>query len=141
METTMPKKILCAVDGSDHSATAVRQAAELAKAMGAELTLIAVNLALGGPRGPLAYSWDDAEADVVAAKAQAAAKAAGFVDAKSVIAKGRDPAGSIVHYAYENGFDHIVTGTGEKHGLSKLVLGSVSADVAAKAHCPVTIAR
>ncbi|EKE17298.1 MAG: hypothetical protein ACD_10C00512G0002, partial [uncultured bacterium] len=30
---------------------------------------------------------------------------------------------------------------GDKRGLSRLVLGSVAADVAARAHCSVTIAR
>ena len=55
--------------------------------------------------------------------------------------RSRDAAAAVVQYAEENGFDHIVVGTGDKRGLSRLVLGSVAADIAARAHCTVTIAR
>ena len=37
------KKILCAVDESEHAKSAAALAAQMAKAMGAELTLLAVN--------------------------------------------------------------------------------------------------
>jgi hypothetical protein len=37
------KKILCAVDESEHANSAAALAAQMAKAMGAELTLLAVN--------------------------------------------------------------------------------------------------
>jgi nucleotide-binding universal stress UspA family protein len=40
-----------------------------------------------------------------------------------------------------NKVGHIVMGTGDKRGISRLVLGSVAADVAGRAHCSVTIAR
>ncbi len=137
----MVRKVLCAHDGMEHSDAAVLLAAELAKATGASLTCLAVNTALGGARGPVTMTWDDREADAVAASASRVATQAGASDVKTVIAKGRDPAGAIVHYAFEHGFDHIVVGTGEKGAMKRLVIGSVSADVAAKAHCPVTIAR
>ena len=58
-----------------------------------------------------------------------------------VALRAREAAAAIVQYAEENGFDHIVTGTGDKHGVSRLVLGSVAADVSSRAHCTVTIAR
>ena len=44
-------------------------------------------------------------------------------------------------YANREGFDHIVTGTGDPRGVKRLVLGSVAASIAAAADCPVTIAR
>ena len=50
------------------------------------------------------------------------------------------PAG-IVAYAEQNGIDHIVMGTGDKRGISRLVLGSVAAEVSGRAHCSVTVAR
>ena len=50
----MIKKVLCAVDDTEHSKSAVALATELAKAMGAELTLLVVNVPVGGAgRGEL----------------------------------------------------------------------------------------
>jgi nucleotide-binding universal stress UspA family protein len=46
-----------------------------------------------------------------------------------------------VAFAEDNGIDHIVVGTGGKSGVTRLMLGSVSHDVLARAHCPVTVAR
>ena len=45
----MTKKILCAVDDTEHATSTVGVAAELAKATEAELTLLAVNVPVGGP--------------------------------------------------------------------------------------------
>ena len=52
----MAKKILCAVDDSEHSKIAVAVAGEIAKATGAELTLLAVNAPTGKPAS---YAWED----------------------------------------------------------------------------------
>lgn len=135
------KKILCAYDGTDHAKQAVREAAHLAKANEAKLTIMVVNTALGTPRAPAMYHWDAAEADKVAEEARAVAMGSGASQADLVVARARDPAGAVVHYAHEHGFDHIVTGTGEKGALAKLVLGSISHAIVSKAHCSVTVAR
>ena len=59
----MVKKILCATDDSEHSKSAVAFAAELAKAMGAEVTILAVNTPVGGAGrgGIVVYAWEDAD--------------------------------------------------------------------------------
>jgi nucleotide-binding universal stress UspA family protein len=139
----MTHKVLCAVDDTEHSKSAVAQAAELAKATGSELTILAVNLPVGGEgRGGITiYSWEDADADRVLTDAAALAKKAGVPSAKTITVKGRDAARSIVVYAEDNGIDHIVVGTGGKGAITRFMLGSVSRDVVARAHCPVTIAR
>jgi nucleotide-binding universal stress UspA family protein len=87
------------------------------------------------------YCWDAAEADKVAEEARSVALGAGAPQAELVVARARDPAGAVIHYAHEHGFDHIVTATGEKGAMAKLVLGSVSHAIVSKAHCPVTVAR
>lgn len=135
------KKILCATDGAAHTANAVELAATMAKAMGASLTVCTVNVARGGARGPLIYMWNDDEVKAILDGAAAKARAAGATAVQEAVLRSRDAAAAVVQYAEENGFDHIVTGTGDKHGLSRLVLGSVAADIAARAHCSVTIAR
>ena len=53
----------------------------------------------------------------------------------------REAAPAITAYAEQNGYTHIVMGTGDKKGLKRLVLGSVAAEVVSHAHCTVTVAR
>lgn len=135
------KKILCAFDGTDHAKIAIREAAQLAKTNGASLTILVVNTALGSPRSVAMYQWEPAEADRIGGDGRAVAQGAGAPAVDVVVARARDPAGAVIHYAHEHGFDHIVTGTGEKGAVAKLVLGSVSNAIVSKAHCSVTVAR
>ena len=137
----MTKKVLCAVDDSEHSKIAVAVAGELAKATGAELTILAVNALTGIPRGGMAYAWEDSDLKRILDSASAIAKKAGVSDPKTASVNSRDAARSIVVYAEDNDIDHIVVGTGGKGGVARLVLGSVSQDVIARAHCLVTVAR
>ena len=137
----MTRKILCATDGAPHSQHAVELAAQLSAKLGAGLAICTVNIARGGIRGPLIYSMEDAEVKRVLDSAAAIARKAGAGKSEEVALRSREAAAVIVQYAEENGFDHIVMGTGDKHGVSRLVLGSVAADVASRAHCSVTVAR
>ncbi|MFM8747089.1 MAG: universal stress protein [Aestuariivirga sp.] len=137
----MTKKILCATDGTEHSAHAVELAATLAARLGARLSICAVNVAHGGARGPLIYAWEDDQVKKVLDSAAAVARQAGAHAVEELALRSREAASAIVQYAEENGFDHIVVGTGDKRGVSRLVLGSVAADVAGRAHCSVTVAR
>lgn len=137
----MTKKILCPVDGSDHADVGLVQAAELAKLTGAHLTICAVNLAIGGARGPTINHWTDEEAQALLDKAEAAAKAVGATDIGTAVLISRSAAPAIITYAEEIGADQIVMGTGDKRGVKRLVLGSVAAEVAGQAGCSVTVAR
>jgi nucleotide-binding universal stress UspA family protein len=139
----MTKKILCAVDDTDHSKSAVVVAAEMAKAFGAELTLVAVNELMGGVgrTGAASYLWDDTELKHILDSAVDQAKAAGISELNTIGLKSRDVARAIAIYAEEIGADHIVVGTGGKGSISRLMLGSVSRDIVFRAHCPVTVAR
>jgi nucleotide-binding universal stress UspA family protein len=139
----MTKKILCAVDDTEYSKAAVAVAVELAKAMDAEITFLAVNQLIGsyGHGGVSTYLWDNATVKRVLDGATAAAKKGGIKAFKSASMDSRDIARAIVVFAEENGVDHVVVGTGGKSGVSRLMLGSISSDVLARAHCPVTVAR
>jgi nucleotide-binding universal stress UspA family protein len=140
----MAKKILCAVDDTEHSKDAVAFAAQMANAMGAELTLLAVNQLTGAySRGGVgsSYQWDDAELKRVLDNAAAAAKEARAANSKVESVRSRDVARAIVVFAEDNGIDHIVVGTAGKGGVSRLMLGSVSREVVARGHCPVTVVR
>jgi nucleotide-binding universal stress UspA family protein len=135
------KKILCAIDGTDHSAHAIELAAGFAAKFGASLSVCAVNVARGGARGPLIYAWEDDDVKKILDDAAAKAKKAGAGKVEELTLRSREAAAAIVQYAEENGFDHIVVGTGDKRGVSRLVLGSVAADISGRAQCSVTVAR
>ena len=137
----MSTKILCPTDGSDHANVGIQQAAELAKQAGASITICVVNIAEGGARGPTIHHWRDEEVQQILDKAEALAKAGGAKSIGRAELISREAAPAIMTYAHENGFDHIVMGTGDKRGLKRLMMGSVATDVAAKAHCSVTVAR
>lgn len=137
----MTRKILCATDGTDHSAIAVIKAAEIAAQTKAPLTICSVNVAHGGVRGPLISHWTDDEVTGILDDAQALAKKHGAGQVEVAAIRSREAAAGIVTFAENNGFDHIVLGTGDKRGISRLVLGSVAADVAGRSHCTVTVAR
>lgn len=137
----MSHKILCAVDGTPHSDRAVALASEMATKLDSSLTIASVNIAVGGGRGPVSYAKDDAAVEHIISSAVSAAHKAGVNKVKPMLLKSSEAASGIVTYADEEKYDIIVTGTGDKHGVKRLVLGSVAADVAGRAHCTVIIAR
>jgi nucleotide-binding universal stress UspA family protein len=137
----MTKKILCAIDETDHARSAVIQAAELASKTGAPLTLCTVNALQGGLRGPPIYLHDDKVVKKMLDEASLLVRERGVSNAATTELKSREIATAIVQYAEQNGFDHIVAGAGHHHGLSRLVLGSVVSDIVERAHCTVTVAR
>jgi len=136
----MTSKILCATDGEAQSDIPVTFAAEMAAKLGASLSVIAVNILIVAPRAGSYYLWPEERVQEVVQHAAQLAGKAGMPGAEIVKATGRDPAAVIVDFAEKNGFDHVVVGA-PRVGVARLVLGSVAAEVAAKAHCAVTIAR
>ncbi|MGB4829572.1 MAG: universal stress protein [Paracoccaceae bacterium] len=137
----MTSKILCPTDGSDHAAVGLHLAVEIAKATGGHLTVCVVNIAHGGARGPTINHWTKEEVTKLMEDAEAKAKADGLADVGTVELVAREPAPAIVSYADQNGYTQIVMGTGDKHGVKRLVLGSVAAEVVSHANCTVTVAR
>jgi nucleotide-binding universal stress UspA family protein len=132
-------KVLVATDGLPHSEDALEFAIDFAKRLGASLTVITVNVALL-TRGVRSFLIEDAEVERILAAAKERAGRAG-VKAETVMAQGRDVAATVIDYAEDNGIDHIVVGTGGPGFAARLLLGSVSSAIIARAHCPVTVAR
>ncbi|MBX9963420.1 MAG: universal stress protein [Burkholderiales bacterium] len=143
----MIRKILCATDGSIASAKAVDVAVDLASQLGAALAFVTVERVTAETAANSAF-WDSQVLDAAAAQthrdlsaAQAKARAAGLTQVQCVTTQGGNVAAALIDYAEKHGFDHIVTGSLGRTGLARLMLGSVAADVVAKAHCPVTVVR
>jgi nucleotide-binding universal stress UspA family protein len=137
----MLKKILCAVDGTEHGDRSVVYAAKLSVLSGATLTICTVNQLASGLRGPPVYMHGSNEIKAILAKAVAIARANGAKVVKDIELDSRNVPEAIISYASENDFDHIVTGTGDKKGIPRILLGSVAGHVAGSANCPVTIVR
>lgn len=138
----MINRLLCGIDGTDHSDIAPLAAAELAEKFGAELTICAVNVVFGrSPRSPQVPAWTDAEAKTILDHSQALLARHGRSRAQAVVVTDREASSGIIDFAIAHQIDHIVVGTGDKRGLSRLFLGSAAADIAARSPCSVVIAR
>ncbi len=143
----MFEKLLCAVDGSRSSQKAAALAAALAGKLGAKLTFLTVQT-MDAKHAAKELYWDsrllgaaELQSERELEDARQAAKSAGLSDVDCVKTYGRSVGEAIVAYAEKEGFSHIVTGSSGRSGVERLMLGSVAADVVARAHCPVTIAR
>lgn len=143
----MKSKILCATDGSHSADKAIDFAVKLANKTNAHLSFITVTLVTGESASHSRF-WDSSMLDVADAQLQSElktaankAKMAGLTDVTCIALGGYHIANTIVEYADENSYDHIVTGSVGRAGVAKLLLGSIAQDVVAKAHCPVTVVR
>ena len=144
----MIETIVVGSDGSDTAAVAVRNAAELAKSLGARLHIVSAYRALSGVRvagadaDPERAGWAvsptvsvDAVLDGVAGTARAMASRA------ECYARKGDPAEAILDVAEEQGADLIVIGSKGVQGRWRSLLGSVPDKVSHHAPCSVLIVR
>jgi nucleotide-binding universal stress UspA family protein len=137
----MSKKVLCAIDGSDHSNRAIQVAMEIAAATNGELILFVVDqVMLGGRGGPAHKLGPDGAKRLLEAGQKIAAKA-GCTNVTSDSVASYDVGRAVLNYAEDAKVDHIVVGTGDKGVATRLVVGSVSHDLVVRAHCSVTVAR
>jgi nucleotide-binding universal stress UspA family protein len=119
--------IVVGTDGSDTANEAVRQAVELAKAVGAELLVVSAFVGASEDAAPLLSD------------AVAAAEAAG-VPVQTFPRPG-DPADAILDVAEERDADLIVVGNKGTSGARRFLLGSVPNRVSHHAPCSVLIIR
>ncbi|KLN62433.1 hypothetical protein WH96_02720 [Kiloniella spongiae] len=137
----MFNKILCAVDGSEHSMRAVEKAAALALKFEGELVFLTVAKAVKMNEGLRRFmevehvSGQDAQyvldsfSQEVLNEAKEIAKKVGVQNIKTEVKVG-PPARSIVEFADKNKIDAIVMGSRGHGDLESLLLGSVSHKVA-----------
>ena len=138
----MTESIVVGTDGSQTATRAVKEAARLARALGAELHIVSAYdprpSALSALSGEFAMPPDgDADAlEAMLAAAAAALRAEGLLVATH--AAGGNPADALVEVAAAVGASTIVVGNQGMHG-AKRVLGSVPNTVSHKARCNVLI--
>lgn len=136
------RRILLAVDGSDHGTQAAQVATRLARALGAHLTLITVyhapSASLGEPNYSAALREALDEARHTIGSAREAVLAAGGPEPETEWLGG-GPAETIMSVARDGGYDLIVMGTRGRGRVGAALLGSVSNAVAARAARPVLV--
>jgi nucleotide-binding universal stress UspA family protein len=142
--------IVVGTDGSDTAKEAVRQATELAKAVGASILLVSAYEPV--PESRLRHERSDVPEDVswmvnpredVQAVLDGAAEeitAAGVPGVETYAREG-DPADAILDVAEEKGADLIVVGNKGMTGARRFLLGSVPNKVSHHAPCNVMIVR
>ncbi len=140
------RRILVATDGSDSASRAVQRAAELSRALEAELVVLTVGRAklsadeavqarrLGIDPGDLLESFSQN----ILATARLAAKNAGVPAVRALECIG-DPAETILDALRSEDADTVVLGRRGRGRLAGLLLGSVSQKVATLAPCSVVL--
>ena len=145
----MFRSIVVGTDGSDTAAQAVRQAVDLARAVGAKLELVSAyepvpvkRLAEERREAPEDLQWAISPREDVDATLQAAAEIAVEAGvAVDVYPRQGDPADAILDVAEEQGADLIVVGNKGMTGAKRFLLGSVPNKVSHHAPCSVLIIR
>ena len=133
IDTTFAR-VLAGTDGSPRAEEAARQAARLARALGASLE-IAFVVDTSEPHG------EDVEAEAEAALARAAALASAVgVSADTRVLAGA-PASTLVEDAATHGVDLLCVGPDAGVLGGAIKVGQVAAHVVGQAHCSVLLAR
>ncbi|UCG79123.1 MAG: universal stress protein [Nitrospirota bacterium] len=133
--------ILLATDGSDYSEHATTEAVNLAKACNTKFyatSVVEVNPEYEA-LAPQAVEKAEKEAIEFLEAVKECAEKEG-VACETTVARGHDPAESIIEKAVEVKADMIVMGKhGRKKGLKKLLLGSCTSKVVGYAPCKVLV--
>jgi nucleotide-binding universal stress UspA family protein len=144
----MFSSIVVGTDGSDTATQAVRQAIELARAVGARIELVSAYEPVTDARlretidVPQDLHWIlNPREDVEATLEQAAREVRAAGVEVEVYARQGDPADAILDVAEERGSDLIVVGNKGMTGAKRFLLGSVPNKVSHHAPCSVLIIR
>jgi len=138
-------KILAAIDQSEYAIPVLEKAMRIAAFENAEVTALTVssapssNLYLGEIPGEYMDKMREGVQKTVT-RAQEQAKAAHRA-VEIVVEEGPSPAGAIVRFAEKNGFDLIVIGNKGASAVERFLIGSVSSQVVANAHCSVMVLK
>ena len=141
--------IVLGTDGSETASEAVRQATELAGAIGATIHLVSAFEPVGTQRlreerqeAPDDLQWMvNAREDVDATLKEAAEKIKDAGVKVDTFARQGDPADAILDVAEEQGSDLIIVGNKGMTGAKRFLLGSVPNKVSHHAPCSVMIIR
>jgi nucleotide-binding universal stress UspA family protein len=136
------ERICCAIDFSEESLLALVEAAELARWLGAELTILHVHAIAAEevPPSPAAFALAavDLQRDLAVWRAEAERRTSAPVHAELLVG---DPAEEILRHACQGGAGLLVLGARGRSPAGHRHLGSVASRVAREARCPVLVVR
>ena len=137
---TRGRRILVAVDGSQHAEQAVEQAISLGGVCSSELYALSVAEVIPEylAEAPQLFERKQQEAREIAEKACEKIKGAGLA-CETLTHFSDQPAEAILKEAKDKEIDLIVMGTRGRSLLARLLLGSVAQRVIAHAPCPVMV--
>jgi nucleotide-binding universal stress UspA family protein len=137
------KEIVVAIDGSEGSEAAIKEAIQLASAVGAQLTFAYVRKPPSSLLGSPYYEchlardlgWARAQVDAALKRAREAR-----LEARGEVLEG-NPVDEILSFADNSRADLIVMGSRGHGALAGALLGSVSSGVVQHANVPVLVAK
>lgn len=134
--------IIVGVDGSEHSQRALAWALREAQLRDVPLTVITVSPAIVSYWGAVSYPEgkldnEQARQEVEADVAKAVSSLSGTVPQVTVQVTAGSPATALIEAAQDD--DLLVVGSRGSGGFARLMLGSVSSQVAHHAPCPVVV--
>ncbi|MFM6904912.1 MAG: universal stress protein [Acinetobacter tjernbergiae] len=142
------QKILVAIDDSEISDNVIQQAAQLAKALNSEITLVQVMtldpyladayLRMGQSNELIERVRSYVQENLT--KAEKKFEALGLTVATQVL-EGFSVNGEIINAAQNLGVDLIIMGSHGRTGFKKFILGSVAQKVLGESHIPVLVVR
>lgn len=140
-------KILVSVDGSKYALEAVRMVSDLAKAMGAQVTLMTVTPSIADTEVEYtARERASLERKVTAYGERALEEAMGLVtkgglSAKTALISSNSVADAILSTAKKGKFDLIVIGSRGLGATARFIMGGVASRVVNHAPCSVLVVR
>jgi nucleotide-binding universal stress UspA family protein len=138
----MVKYTLVGYDGSDTSRRAFHFAVDLARASGGRVRVVSVLQVTQGGSESCAMMMTDTGAqratELLDELKTIVPDAEGLVDVDLVHGS---PGDVLLSQVAQHGVDHIVIGHTERGALARWLMGSVSTDILARAHVPVTVIR
>lgn len=133
---------LVGYDGSASSQRAFRFAVGLARACGGRVRVVTAVKMTEGAADTCALLMADSGArragELLSELSEVEPGVEGLVDVE--VAPG-NPGDVLLEQVRRHGIDHIVIGHTERGALARWLLGSVSGDVLARSHVPVTVVR
>ncbi len=138
----MIKRTLVGYDGSTSAKRSFRFALDMMRATSGHVHVVSVlQVTEGGPEACAMMMTDQSDSHVSELDAELKALAPDDTDLFDLEVVYGSPGDVLLAQVQKHDIDHIVIGHTERGALLRWLLGSVSSDIIARAHVPVTVVR